>query len=881
MTKLSSNTRRKSVRFRAYMNGPPGLSEFVEKCQDFSGETPIVLVISTFDIELTFRKIEDNTDAPINIVTEEESTGKWSEAENSIAICKSVRKPKDFLKKYFEMVDTDNDDEKNEDCPISRKLVILTEENYQDVLRDVGNMVKEGLFESNCIQLENDTISWVDLSESMKQNVLQRKIILQKNETTLKDLSKTNDGFEDALTKLCGPLLIELINDNCPIILADEIPPVNQDQRQVYVGRKISPRNQISSKIFQSSGKDLFLFTGIQKEQLVSKYVTRGKTYSTGDVAQPVDGKLPVLASNRDALKFRILSGKKGFNEISEKTSRAVHYLHHNDEIFTWVKSKGSLATIQDAVDGSTSMFDENDSDFLQKFESNQVTIISGEGGTGKTKFLENIGRKLQHVYSNDLVLNISTFEEEILKEIIKKNAGKRIHFLLDGFDQIEHCNVKIAMKCLKRMRQQFDYSIRVWVTVRPHLLKLLENFLTSLNYSYELQPLDTTQQTQFIISYSGPDGTNPEEYIKTCNQLTNEKGWDLFRLPEQCRLIADVFQDLSVQQQKDAPDRTENKLNEDYLFAEIYGLHTNNIEKKYRESNSDGALSKDDLQYQIMFEAIQKLFPGWTSPFQKLLKKQDFITGLMDSNSAAFLVSRFIIKMILEESSNALREDKHEFLFTEFLWNQLACVGVRKKFGDHALFLYEFKHPVIAHLLNDMIPSIRHVDQHIIESLQETTTSYRLKQLAIACCYNNFANLLQFILARRPFEEHDYNVFDENLLFVAVSNTNVELFGNLLGKYVEHRGNVVIRDISIRPGVSLLQAAVARGDIAIVNYLLGPHDFEELVRIGKSKSCQGLLHLTVSNSFLNQPKVIEQKREILRQLHSLNGGLIFWLGMS
>ncbi|CAL8133239.1 unnamed protein product [Orchesella dallaii] len=368
----------------------------------------------------------------------------------------------------------------------------------------------------------------------------------------------------------------------------------------------------------------------------------------------------------------------------------------------------------------------------------------------------------------------------------------------------------------------------------------------------YELQPLDTTQQTQFIISYSGPDGTSPEKYIKTCNQLTNEKGWDLFRLPEQCRLIADVFQDLSVQQHKNAPDRTQNKLNEDFVFAEIYGLHTINIVKKYGESTSDGALKKDDLQYQLMFEAIQKLFPGWTSPFQKLLKKQDFITGLMDSNSAAFLVSGFIIQMILEESSNALREDKHEFLFTEFLWNNLTCVGVRKIFGDHALFLYEFKHPVITHLLNDMIASIRHVDQRIIESLQETTTSYRLKQLAIACCCNNFANLLQFILARRPFEEHDYNVFDE------VSMTNVELFGNLLGKYVEHRGNVVIRDISIRPGVSLLQAAVARGDIAIVNYLLGPHDFDELVRIGKSKSCQ----------------VIQQKREIL-QLHSLNGELL------
>ncbi|CAL8105804.1 unnamed protein product [Orchesella dallaii] len=210
-----------------------------------------------------------------------------------------------------------------------------------------------------------------------------------------------------------------------------------------------------------------------------------------------------------------------------------------------------------------------------------------------------------------------------------------------------------------------------------------------------------------------------------------------------------------------------------------------------------------------------------------------------MDSNSAAFLVSGFIIQMIWEESSNALREDKHEFLFTEFLWNNLTCVGVREKFGDHALFLYKFKHPVITHLLNDMIASIRHVDQRIIESLQETTTSYRLKQLAIACCYNNFANLLQFILARRPFEEHDYNVFDEDLLFVAVSKTNVELFGNLLGKYVAHRRNVVIRDISIRPGVLLLQAAVARGDIAIVNYLLGPHDFEALVRIGKSKSCQ------------------------------------------
>ncbi|CAL8105808.1 unnamed protein product [Orchesella dallaii] len=188
-------------------------------------------------------------------------------------------------------------------------------------------------------------------------------------------------------------------------------------------------------------------------------------------------------------------------------------------------------------------------------------------------------------------VLNISTFEEEILKEIIKKNAEKRIHFLLDGFDQIEHSNVKIAMKCLKRIQQQLDYSIRVWVTVRPHLLKLLENFLTSLNYIYELQPLDTTQQTQFIISYSGPD--------------------------EQCRSIADVFQDPLVQQHKDVPDRTENKLNEDYLFAEIYGLHINNIEKKYRESNSDGASSKDDLQCQLMFEAIQKLFPGWTTPFQ------------------------------------------------------------------------------------------------------------------------------------------------------------------------------------------------------------------------------------------------------------------------
>ncbi|CAL8105923.1 unnamed protein product [Orchesella dallaii] len=153
----------------------------------------------------------------------------------------------------------------------------------------------------------------------------------------------------------------------------------------------------------------------------------------------------------------------------------------------------------------------------------------------------------------------------------ITKNVEKRIHFLSDGFAQIEHSNAKIGMKCLKRIRQQFSYSIRVWVTVRPHLLKLLENFLTSLNYIYELQPLDTTQQTQLIISFSGPDGTSPEEYIKTFNQLTNEKGWDLFRLPEQCRLIADVFQDLSVQQQKDAPDRTENKLNEDYLFAEIY----------------------------------------------------------------------------------------------------------------------------------------------------------------------------------------------------------------------------------------------------------------------------------------------------------------------
>lgn len=300
-----------------------------------------------------------------------------------------------------------------------------------------------------------------------------------------------------ALETLEGQILIDVINGRKPCITKDNFPA----EIRFYVPRRFVPKNKLTNNIFSNKFRDIFLFTGIERYQLAELLTDGGG----------VDSSLNQILGGAPTCRFIILDEPTHFFKICQLTHCPVHLISYENQILTWVKSRGGMYAIQQSVDikMQTKLNEMEMVDRATKTDKvNQPVCISDTAGMGKTILLAKIGRIIQQSCPEKLVMFaivsdflqllkaklFSTLTDEVklkvVKEILVEYAcdylfGKcllhsefetdssekvSLELLLDGFDEVFPRDFDLAYECFSMLTEKLKH-VRIWVTTRPHFL--------------------------------------------------------------------------------------------------------------------------------------------------------------------------------------------------------------------------------------------------------------------------------------------------------------------------------------------------------------------------------------------------------------------------
>lgn len=306
-------------------------------------------------------------------------------------------------------------------------------------------------------------------------------------------------------------------------------------------------------------------------------------------------------------------------NEISLDANSVHHILLHvNDNyenLFRWTKSKGSLDSIRKYVKLHHTSLCEDELYNLSK----KVVIINGEPGMGKSTSLNNLYQKMNSqlvVYTKirdsqnlleklpdtlsvDAVTEFllkestNTFQNSLLRFVLKHGCGKKIYLLFDGFDEIYGDNKKFLQeKCLSLL-QYFSTKVRgvtsVFVTTRKNTLQMLENRLSV--FATNFVDLDESQQKNYFrrfwraklllqIKFFGERENKLDRYIdKLFEKATSMLGKKIkmfMSVPLQMRMLAEIAQP-DIKHIIDEEDH-----NIKLRFENVFELYQKFIEEKY-----------------------------------------------------------------------------------------------------------------------------------------------------------------------------------------------------------------------------------------------------------------------------------------------------------
>lgn len=769
-----------------------------------------------------------------------------------------------------------------------------------------------------------DRTNWKDLSPFYQNQI--RTQLLRTFGRDGGDLILNSIKEQDTATGLLSDkekeeIIVDLINGNKPNLFKDTIPA----RKPFYVPRRIISRKRISPSTLSTNSTDVFLFYGIQKQQLSS--LVGGNT-DTSD-KQIVKSKL--------TSRFIILIQPSHFDKICNLTTHSVHLLLYNvDGSLTWLKSDGDISSMQLAMDTLQEIVDEEA--FISSLEENihirrenEPICISNKAGMGKTVLLAQMGRRLQDKYPERLVIFMeinqlisdlqsdyvdgSTLSREIVEYRVEKfvcanelaralfqtnavvnNDNITLEILLDGFDEINRNHVEFACEILSVICS--IKSVRMWVTTRPQYLDLIEKRLLVLGHN--IQAYDRDDQTNFL-----------KTYWKTNNNLLNDEKLGRFAtscldelektmrhevnniagLPLQCRLIGDVYEGDAVEYSQ-TPGHTTPVLTP----ASISDLFEKFIERRleiFSRKHSGINIDKEKLRAAHVDLGITLLFPDARRrekpDTSRVSTEQLLKIGILESLDNP-LVPKFIHRTFAEHFvarfaiDTISRHDARDATSIRLLFSMFECrrmktrvytiLSRKAKFRRDEMNYddcrsQQFIHSILCYFIDSQLERLENFNFPNMADFVETDF---MENVALACLQHGFENILKFLDSSGWLDNK--LVYDKNAVFLTAKQGTLDMLKVVCQRFNENNKHRVasVKSTAICHGplpvyvITPLHVAVIRGDYAIVDYLLHTQGFEKKVGSGDI-AWRELLLPCVQNSLNDSENMVSDKVEIIKRI--------------
>ncbi|CAL8124254.1 unnamed protein product [Orchesella dallaii] len=726
----------------------------------------------------------------------------------------------------------------------------------------------------------------------------------------LKGLSvKTINGLVS--TKLKGDLLVKLINGKEPSIFIDSVP----EKLKYYISRKLSPRCNISARVFDKKCADIFVIDGIEQIQLREFAGKEGTDLSSNQIDDL-------------STRFIVLELEDDFDIICDKAKGVpVHLLKHEEGQFIWVRTHGAISSLQEYVDDSQTKF--NEEQFTTTCVEHAYPVcVSDTPGMGKTMLMVSLAHYIMEKYPNRLVCffilrdflqhvnelqkESRQVDESFCKKLISEYASENefgrevvveflksptptVDLIFDGFDEVLPDDIETALKILKITSKL--KSVTVYVSTRPHMRDELENSLGALGYNIlafneheQIEFLTKYWQEKSIQKYNTHDEKKLEKFASQCldklKQNMNDMEGGIAGIPLQCSLLAEVYENQAVRYSNPEKRKADHDKGMVINITSIFEMY-----KKLMENRFDKIMATETTKKRLViahiYHALKLLYPEYMDKFEDVLKERNEVKsqellslGILEKKTrdetppkfvhrtfAEYFVGLFIVQMLTKQKTG-------EFMLDFFLNVALRTTkSMEHLLSSSNVGLAEpiessyFENPVVCYFIN---AHLKNEDQPVeIEEVTWTRKYSKLYDVVAACITHEYPGLYSQAAESKVHKQllaEDTQRLG-SLVLIAAKYSNITLF-RMVHKYVvEYLQNYFVESRAPNFVVTPLHVAVERGYYPIAEYLYSDNEANS-----GSQQTKYLLHCCVAGSIRDTDATLSQKLEIIKLLCSKNG---------
>ncbi|CAL8124360.1 unnamed protein product [Orchesella dallaii] len=743
--------------------------------------------------------------------------------------------------------------------------------------------------------------SWNELSKELKIEMRNKLVNFQGKHIKLSQLC--DNQLEHLID---GKIMVEVVKGNIPLLINNQVP----DQVEYYIHRTIRSRNRLKSNVFQETCNDVFVVEGVEKHEL---------TYLVGEEDTGVSGN----QTERLTVRFIFLEDEGNFEKICILATTPVHWIRYKDNVFKWVKSSGSVKSLQKYVDEEQECSLEGK--LVARPSENKITVISDSPGMGKTILLANVAHQIssenpsiliRFIVMKELVqalhkkeINLDSIVSYIAEQSSEFECGRKLVasilkasasiLLFDGFDEVLLHQVPSAKQILQEIR--YLKSAHIFVATRPHMREELENTLNVLGYT--MNPFEKPDKTNFLLKFWEMKGAkvneNLRQFSESCVEAISSKMSDFERdiagIPLQCRLLAETYAEQAIKCSKleISEDLQSQPIGAIHSIFEMYERHMKmRFEKICTESfltrfafrlvnkkSKTEAIKNVHVYYalELLFRDHIHLFPSLNTPpismnelcalgFLEVTQSTEI--RFVHRTFAEFFVAWFAVEM---EMSG---ENTLPFLLNQLLATKSTSEFITTPVGKLKVNGFSFNYPVITYFINGFTKLYSRNCENksqIVSTLMDSVHFSKVFRIFNASAISNY----QFVplAVSLCFETcsskiNNTNTAESNiyeLLLITAKYSDVDL----MKLFCSQRDLTKVKSLNFGLlEVTPLHVAVERGHYHLVEYLVRKYG-NALTKLNY------LLHFCVFESFRNKKKIVDDKIQIIKLLRKKN---IVWL---
>lgn len=469
----------------------------------------------------------------------------------------------------------------------------------------------------------------------------------------------------------------------------------------LYLNRIVSNRLKLNPATFQKDSKDIFVFKGISRVELSSRFYPHVIRSSSEQLIEITSRHIYL---NDDEDWEDLVAGYE--------FKPPIHLLSCEEREFILLRSTKSSPTIlTDASFYRSSDASMTEDDFEQMILCDmhcRGLMICDLPGTGKTWFLKNMSSNMQkhenilayfvslsefgkflntlddHDSKTSYIQHFFTFASKSnvvgnLMCFLDKVKKKKVLLFLDGFDEMHDSDIAPTVKFITGILDNFK-NFRICLSSRPHARAIIES--TFLVTSYDILPFSKNDQIQTLAKIWKQKRTEcldkklkefAEYCYKTCLKIHDQDEDEFLGAPLRCYMFASIAEQHAMRYSE--PNRKKDyPLTDVIVIDSIFGLF-----KEYMKTAMGKILdvcqstpeTESLRQFVISFhvkEALNLLFPSLASSYS-IAMRVPCLTGDFSKQ-----VNRMGVITIQDEKYCFVHRRFAEYFVSEFFaayWNR------------------------------------------------------------------------------------------------------------------------------------------------------------------------------------------------------------------